>query len=339
MLLNKTENLSLWPCLHLAHLTSFSSWNSECILCRIGGMIILSLSIICLIYNIRYFIWYQQKRCRNTLVFSLFVASFLVLTIGVPGILLQLFTCSRHCHEIYCRIEGFTSYLGGCLCMLIYMILSINRYLILYRCDHPLLYRYSALFCWILSISWTLPPAFGYWISYVPEGLGFHCSINWNEHSQTSFYYILFSFVIFYFFPLIIIFTMNLRVHQIIRTIFSSQNLYLNQKIFNQKNQQKLDDRSRITISYIHRAADRKRLRIQYRFVRAIIFLVSTYILAWTPYSIIALLQLFHVDFIFQYGIFITLSAFIAKISVISAPLVYLSIMNNCLFKQILFQQ
>jgi len=224
------------------------------------------------------------------------------------------------------------------------MILSINRYLLLHRYNYPFLYRYSALICWILSIGWTLPPVFGYWISYVPEGLGFHCSINWNEHSQRSFYYILFSFMIFYFIPLIIIFIMSLRVHQIIRTIFSSQNVYLNSRLFNSKREQKydfnqnLDDRSRITISYIYKAADRKRLRIEYRFVRAIIFLVSAYILAWTPYSIFALLQLFNIDFVIQYGFFATISAFIAKISVISAPLVYLSIMNNCLFKQILLQ-
>jgi hypothetical protein len=230
------------------------------------------------------------------------------------------------------------------------MILPINRYLLLCQYDHPLLDRYSTIICWILSISLTLPPVFDYWISYVPEGLGFHCSINWNDQSQISFYYILFSFIGIYFIPLIIIFVVNLLVHQMIRNIYSSQSLYysdeqtsdhknlvsLNRRKYNFS--QSLNNRLNITMCYVRKAADRKRLRIQYRFVRAIIFLVSAYIFAWTPYSINALLQLFHIDFIFQHAYFITISAFIAKLSVVSAPLVYLSIMNTRLFKRILFQ-
>jgi len=142
----------------------------------------------------------------------------------------------------------------------------------------------------------------------------------------------------------------NLRVHQMIRNIYSSQNLYysdeqtsdhknlvsLNRRKYNFS--QSLNNRLNITMCYVRKAADRKRLRIQYRFVRAIIFLVSAYIFAWTPYSINALLQLFHIDFIFEHAYFITISAFIAKLSVVSAPLVYLSIMNTRLFKKILFQ-
>jgi hypothetical protein len=349
MVFNKT-NLSVWPCLHLKHLIPFHSPTLECVLCRIGGIIILSISTICLIFNIRYFIWYQHQKRRNTLVLSLFLGSFLIIIISAPGALLQLFSCHRLCNGIYCRIEGFTSYFCGCLCMLIYMTLSVNRYLLLCQYNHPLLYHYAALICWILSIGWTLPPTFDYWISYIPEGLGFHCSINWNDHSTKSFYYIFFSFLIFYFIPLIILFIVNLRVHQIIRTIYSSQNLdYSNQKTVEQKNpislnqrksniNKRLDNRLNITSSYVRKAADLKRLKIEYRFVKAIIFLVGAYVVAWTPYSIVAVLQLFNVDFIFQYAFFITISAFIAKLSVMLAPLFYLSIMSTRLCSKILFQ-
>ena len=324
MSLNKT-NSSLWPCLHLIHLLPYISWDVECILCRVGGTIILLISIICFILNIRYFIWYRRERSRNIAVLSLFLGSFLVLTLSVPHVLLQLFTCHRHCNEIYCRIEGFISYLSGCLCMLIYMILSINRYLLLSQCDNPLFTRNLTILCWIFSIFWTFPPVFNYWISYVPEGLGFHCSINWNDHSQQSHIYILFSFICIYLLPLITIFVVNFRVHQLIRNIYLIQSsLYFHRQSNN-------------IINYIRKAADRKRLRIEYRFVKAIICLLSAYIFSWTPYSIIALLQLFHAEFIFQYPFFITLSAFVAKLSVILAPFVYLSIMQFQIFKKILF--
>jgi hypothetical protein len=76
---------------------------------------------------------------------------------------------------------------------------------------------------------------------------------------------------------------------------------------------------------------------MDYRFLRAIIFLVSGYLLAWTPYSIIAVSLLLKIQFIFQHTFLITISAFIAKLSVILAPFAYLNVMNNRLFKKLLF--
>ncbi len=349
MFSNET-NSSLWPCFYLKTRIPLVYWNVECFLSRLGGIMILFLSIICLQFNIRYFLSYKHRRYRNPLVLSLFLASFLVLIISVPTVTFQLFTCHRHCNEILCRIEGFTSYFGGCLCMLIYVILSINRYLLLCQYKSPLFNRYSTIICWIMSLIWTLPPVFDCWISYVPEGLGFHCSINWNDPSRISFYYILSAFLGIYLVPLIILLLVNVRVHQIIRNIYSYRSYYhINEEISNQNifsffkqrkyvfNQQS-DNLSNINSTYVKKAADRKRLRHEYRFMRAIIFLVSAYIFAWTPYSIMALLQLFHVvDFIFKHALLITLSAFIAKLSVIFAPFIYLYIMNNRIFKKILF--
>ena len=345
MSFNTTHNSSLWPCLHLIHFIPSNFSNPECLLCRIGGIIILSVSILCLIVNIRYLTWYQRKRYRNKLVLSLVLSSLLVLIISVPRILIQLFTCHRDCNDIYCRIEGFTSYFGGCLCMLIYTTLSIDRYLLLCHYNRPILYSYLTLICWILSFIWTFPPVFDYWISYIPEGLGFHCSINWNDDSQTSFYYILFSFIIFYLIPLVILCYVNIRVHEIIQTTYLSRTYYYahQEPTFLSLNrtkhhiQQRLDNRSNITIGYIHKAADRKRLRIEHRFIKSSIYLISAYLFAWTPYSIVGILQLLHINIIFQYTFFITLCAFIAKLSVILSPVVYLSIMNTHLFKKLLF--
>ncbi|CAF4307515.1 unnamed protein product [Adineta steineri] len=216
------------------------------------------------------------------------------------------------------------------------MLLSINRYILLCEHKQPLFCTYSAIICWILSIGWTLPPVFGYWTSYTPEGLGFHCSIDWNNHTLTSHFYIVLSFIGIYLIPLIILFIVNLRVNQIVRHTYSYENMGLilpNAQQHSCCKEFAYD--SNITIFFIRKAADRKRLRTQYRFSQAIIFLVSAYLFAWTPYSIIAILQIFHVKFIFQYGYFITLSAFTAKLSVILSPFVYLCIMNNRSVKEL----
>ncbi|CAF1195621.1 unnamed protein product [Adineta steineri] len=335
---SNVTDVSLWPCLHPTHAVRIISWNLPCLLCRIGGTILLIISTFCFIFNIRYFIRCRKKQHQNALVLSLFLASSLILVSTVPGILPQLFTCQRHCNDIYCRLEGFSSYLSGTLCMLVYMLLSINRYILLCEYNQPLFCTYSAITCWILSIGWTLPPVFGYWTSYTPEGLGFHCSIDWNNHSHTSHFYIILSFIGIYLIPLIILFIVNLRVNQIVRNIYSYQNMNsISPNIQQHSCCKEFDYDSHITVFFIRKAADRKRLRTQYRFIQAIIFLVSAYLFAWTPYSIIAILQIFHIKFIFQYGYFITLSAFIAKLSVILSPFVYLSIMNNRSLKELFF--
>lgn len=341
---------TLWPCLNSITLGSLFSSNFTCILYRIFALLILLVSILCYVLNIRYLIWYQRKQRSDPLVLSLFLASLLVLTLCVPGVLLQLFTCHRHCNQIYCRLEGFVSYLAGSLCMLIYMVLSIHRYLLLSHYHQNFAFRYSAMICWLLSIGWTFPPVFNYWISYVPEGHGFHCSINWTDQSRVGRSYVFFSFFSIYFVPLLVLSSVNIRVHQILRHVYSPQGSFNSIRSFHHslhgKNyyhqrskfcgQQVQYDRTKQTICYVRKAADRRRFRIEYRFIQAIIFLVSIYIISWTPYSIIAILQLFHSEFLVQHSFLITICAFVAKLSVIVAPIVYLSIMHFRLLKRIL---
>ncbi|CAF2379697.1 unnamed protein product [Rotaria sp. Silwood2] len=338
MVSNET-NLSLWPCLHSLH---FITWSVPCTLSRLGGIIILSISVVCFTFNIRFLC---SQRCRNSLVVSLFLASLFVIMISVPGVLVQLFTCHRHCLNSYCRIEGFFSYLSGCLCMLIFTLLSIHRYLSLCSYDHLLSYRCSTFICWLLSIAFTFPLIFDYLNSYLPEGLGFHCSINWKDQSNLGRLYILSSFILMYLLPLAILLFVNIRAHLIIRNIYSKRYLtssfskYVHKRDSSRLNRQ-ADDYEKI---YVHKycvrkATDRKRFRMDYRFLRAIVFLVSSYLIAWTPYSVIAILQLLDIKFISQHPFLITLSAFIAKLSVILTPFVYLSIMNYKLFKKILFK-
>ncbi|CAF1472342.1 unnamed protein product [Rotaria magnacalcarata] len=332
------RNVSLWPC---AHSLRYTSWTLPCTLCRLGGILISLISIVCFGFNMRFLF---SHRCKNSLVVSLFLASLLVITISVPSVIVQLFTCHRHCLNIYCRIEGFCSYLSGCVCMLVFMSLSIHRYLSLCSYKSSLSYGASTCFSWSLSLVFTFPLVFDYFNSYKFEGLGFHCSINWQDSSSIGRVYIFSSFIFMYFIPLIILVFVNVRAHLIVRHIYTKENLhstfinYMHQRYLTRKSRQAVDYKNNFVHKYCARiATDRKRLRTDYRFLRAIIFLISSYLIAWTPYSIIAVLQLLNIGFIFNHAFLITLSAFIAKLSVILAPFVYLSIMNYKFFKKILF--
>ncbi|UJR27639.1 hypothetical protein I4U23_008920 [Adineta vaga] len=138
------------------------------------------------------------------------LAFYSLLSITVPIYSTINFTYYRYFNEILCRIEGFNSFLCGCSCMLAYIVLSVNRYLLLYESNQNFFCRYSTIICWLLSLSWTLPPVFDYMTSYVPEGLGFHCSIKWNNLTRSNRFYILFSFIFIYFIPLFILITVNI---------------------------------------------------------------------------------------------------------------------------------
>lgn len=340
MVSNET-NLSIWSCFHSMRIIS---WNLPCNLYRLASILILITSIACFTFNIRFLF---SRRCQNSLVISLFLASLMVLIISVPGILVQLFTCHRHCSNLYCHIEGFISHLSGCLCMLLYMMLSFHRYLSL--CSYNGLlssHRCSTFICWFLSIAFPFPLAFDYFNSYVPEGLGFHCSINWQHQTYISRLYILLSFVLMYFLPLSILIFVNIRSNFIIRTIYSKHCLIppyseCSYEMSSSKISRQTDDFEHylyINRYCVRKAVDRKSFRKAYHFLQASIYLVCSYIIFWTPYAIIAILQLLKIKFIFQQIFLITLSAFIVKLSVILAPFLYLSIMNRRFLKNLLFK-
>ncbi|CAF2066080.1 unnamed protein product [Rotaria magnacalcarata] len=337
---SNATNVSLWPYIHFMRCIT---WNLPCTTSRIGGVIILAISIFCLKMNIRFL---YSERCQNSLVVSLFLASILVNATSVPGVLVQLFACHRHCFKLYCRIEGVVTYFSGCLCMLVFMTLSIHRYLSLCSYDRLSSYRCLKFVCWFLSIAFTFPLTLNYFNSYALEGLDFHCSINWQDKSTVGRVYIRSSFIAMYFFSLLMLLFVNLRANLIVRHIYSKH--YSNssvQQFSHQQGSMKNSQQSNgfekayhIYEYYSKKASHRKYLRANYRFLKGVIFLVSCYLIAWTPYSIIAVLQLLDVKFIFQHSVLIAISAFSAKISVIVTPFVYLGIMKYKSLKQKLFK-
>jgi hypothetical protein len=40
--------------------------------------------------------------------------------------------------------------------------------------------------CFIMGSIWAIPPIFGHMNAYVPEGLGFHCGLNWFDRTLVS---------------------------------------------------------------------------------------------------------------------------------------------------------
>ncbi|CAF1089310.1 unnamed protein product [Didymodactylos carnosus] len=323
----------------------------------------------------------------------MFASSTSTIIITVPPVILQCFLCGRLCYPFLCKLEGFSSYLNGCACMYMLLLLSFIRYTSVMHTTFvkKLLERYNYLavsLCWAFGLVWAVPPLFG-WNRYVPEGLGFHCGLDWTDPSIRSILYFCLSFVFVYFLPLAALLYVNIRVYCTIRYLMhyggSNESAYKNHWLFSrisssspstpsskfeslqlktslgsnlasgcstgtirflQSGQNEAIHMKRIKsilareCSYINdgrdirrqladelsvsNSASLKRLKVHRRFAVATAILVSEYLLSWTPYATIAMLEIFRMILPSQNPVIMTICSLIAKLSVIINPCIYI---------------
>lgn len=352
---------------------------SECLITRIIGSIILFISIFSIIFNIRFIYWSSYHRYvqsgHYSLILSMIFSSISVIIIISPSIFIQCFACYRLCSRFYCQIEGFISYLNGYVHMFMLMMISIIRYITVLQINikNRFIDRHSNLtvmICWLFGLIFALPPLFNL-NKYIPEGIGFHCGLNWFDQSISSRIYFILVFIFVYFIPLIILFIVNIYVFCTIRRlldnarIMTKSNILLN--VLNRKHQTnsypssssgsttiqseklgfiipansvngnfQLVVRQKTSSLQMNHLMRLNRLKADRRFALATIFLVSEYLLSWTPYAIIALCYLFNMKFVSQQSILMTISAFIAKISMILNPFIYIVAIKTNQLKSIL---
>jgi hypothetical protein len=232
----------------------------------------------------------------------------------------------------------------------------------------------SVLSCWLFGFIFAAPPLFK-WNKYMPEGIGFHCGLDWFDRSLSSQIYFILAFAFVYFIPLIVLFVVNVHVYCAIRRLLygtiriRKTRLFLNisdpryQSVLYTSssgtgtsistttrserlafiisvqsnsggsrfiNRRITDD---ITVNNLMRL---NRLKADRRFALATIFLMSEYLLSWTPYAIVALFYIFNVKFIDQRSVLMTICAFIAKISMILNPFIYIATIKTNQLKSLL---
>jgi hypothetical protein len=373
-------NLNLTLCAGIA----FRSINNfECITSRIIGSILIFVAFFSTLFNIRFIYWscyHRKNRSRyNFFILSMIFSSISLTIIIVPSVILQCLRCYRLCSLVYCQLEGFISYLNGCVHMFMLMMISVIRYdTILHRNTTKIyLQRHSYIvvsLCWLFGLIFALPPLF-HWNKYTPEGLGFHCGLNWFDRSLISHVYLFFTFLFVYFIPLIVLSVVNIYVYGVIRRLLYkvatvvqlpfiellhpdhlsvekhpltalisshsskmhsnkleivqlSKSIYVNNRLRN---------RCMTDPAQMHHIMRLNRLKADQCFALATIFLVSEYLLSWTPYACVALFYLFHIKFIIEQPLLITICAFIAKISMIINPFIYILTTKTNQLKTILF--
>ena len=197
---------------------------NECRFSKSAGLIFLLIAIISLIINIHALFTIRNRHQISirdlNLIGGMFISSLCVITISVPLVVIQCFLCRRLCSSVICQNEGFNSFLNGCITMYMLVTLSIIRYTTTAnaspRCSQQLLKKYnrSLMIVWFIPGSiWAVAPIFCRVNAYIPEGLGFHCGLNWFDRSFASRIYFFLLFIGVYLIPMIIIIYVNLYIH------------------------------------------------------------------------------------------------------------------------------
>lgn len=209
----------------------------------------------------------------------------------------------------------------------------LNR-LFEHRCD------LSVICCILLACCWSFPPFFGIVNRFIREGAGFYCSLDWNNPSFVSRLFLI-SLIFFNFvMPFVLLVYSNLRICCTLRHLLNSSNCTTHpstsQTISRTRNSYSKDQKSleinmRKCLSDVtlKETTNRlQRLKIDRRYALLTAVIAIQYLIAWTPYACIELLNLTGGSTFVQHNPFLpTFCALLAKLSLILNPtiLIYTS--------------
>ncbi|XP_068632044.1 parapinopsin-like [Battus philenor] len=257
----------------------------------------LNLLVILLMYKDR-----QLWTPLNIILFNLVCSDFSVSVLGNPFTLISALFHRWIFGRTMCVLYGFFMALLGITSITTLTVISFERYMMVTR---PLRSRRLSskgaaalvIFIWTYSLALTTPPLMG-WGNYVNEAANISCSVNWHEQSVNTLTYILFLFAMGQIVPLAVI---TFSYINIIRTL--------------KKTSQRL--------GRVNRAESR---------ATAMVFtMIVAFTIAWTPYSLFALLEQFAAEGIISPGAGV-IPALIAKSSICYDPLIYVGM--NTQFRQ-----
>lgn len=234
-----------------------------------------------------------------------------------------------------CLIEGFNSFLNGCVAMYLLVALSLVRYSTTASSSLSIYFQrqleersvHIVVLCFVIGGVWAVPPVFGRMSSYTPEGLGFHCGLDWFDRSLASRIYFFVLFVGVFFVPITIVIYVNIHIKQTVYRlthIQSSVLLELHPKFTGERMRRHVS-------AVLGEKQDRRLRRLQEdrHFVVATGISVIIYIIAWTPYSLVALSQVFGDDSSLYSPWLMTTCALLAKLSMVTNPVIYTIILNS----------
>ncbi|XP_055638145.1 vertebrate ancient opsin-like [Toxorhynchites rutilus septentrionalis] len=229
----------------------------------------------------------------NIILFNLVCSDFSVSFIGTPFTLVSAIAHHWIFNREMCVTYGFFMSLLGITSITSLTVLSYERFCLI---SQPFSARnptrrgavLAILFIWSYSFALTSPPLFG-WGAYVMEAADISCSVNWESQTTNAMTYIVFLFIFGLIVPLIVI-------------IYSYANIVIKLK------------RNSARMGRTNRA--------ETRVTSMVALMVIAFMIAWTPYSVFALLEQFGPSEAVTPAMAV-LPALIAKSSICYNPIIY----------------
>jgi hypothetical protein len=193
----------------------------------------------------------------------------------------------------------------------------------------------NVLCCALIALCWALPPIFGLGNGFVREGVGFYCSLDWNNSSIYSRIFLISLIFFNYVIPFILLFYSNLRVCCTLYRLLKSRDdssYFSLPEAFSRSKASYLTDRVSLQIDLHKYSAEVRlkettnrlqRLKIDRRYTLMTAIIAIQYLIAWTPYACIELLNLSgRSTFVERNPFLSTFCALLAKLSLILNPII-----------------
>lgn len=196
------------------------------------------------------------------------------------------------------------------------------------------------IICALISLCWSIPPLLNLGNTFTKEGIGFQCSLDWNNSAFQSRLFLYSLLICNYFLLLIILIYSNLRIYLLLRRLIKANksfNLSVSETMLhfcttntnsfsNCICHSPLDSHSRKSESdrrLTRKLSRLQRLKMDQRYAHITAIMVTQFIIGWTPYAILALIIINGgTEVVRRYPMFSTISELMAKFSLVFNPLI-----------------
>ncbi|KAG9485236.1 hypothetical protein GDO78_008362, partial [Eleutherodactylus coqui] len=244
----------------------------------------------------------------NMFIINLAISDFCMSITQAP----VFFATSLHKRWIFgekgCELYAFCGALFGITSMITLMVIAVDRYFVITRplASIGVMSKKRAvlilLFVWLYSLSWSLPPFFG-WSAYVPEGLFTSCTWDYMTFTPSVRAYTMLLFCFVFFIPLFIIIYCYIFIFKAIKNTNRAV-----QKIGS-------DDNKESHKQY-------QKMKNEWKMAKIALIVILLYVISWSPYSTVALVAFAgYSNMLTPY--MNSIPAVIAKASAIHNPIIY----------------
>ncbi|XP_074659494.1 visual pigment-like receptor peropsin [Tubulanus polymorphus] len=244
-----------------------------------------------------------RNRPMNTFVMNLAAADALQCVLAFPMVIMACFETQWNFSSAFCAWYGFVSFLVGNVSMSILVVISLDRYVRVWRPFSVLCVdaRMSKIVCavvWCYGLLWSSFPLFG-WSKYELEPHRLSCSVDWSSRDPLNRSFIITLFVFVFLIPLCIM------VYCYVGVV-----MWFRRKCTRPSNRG-------------------QELKAYLRMTTMAAVMVSAFMICWTPYAIVSFMGTFGYKTPPDSAMWFVLAPVLAKTSVAVNPLIYFATNPN----------